>query len=388
MLRKGDRMSMVSVIIPAYNQGHYLGEAVQSVLDQTYQDFEVIIVDDGSADNTREVAESFFDPRICYIYQDNRGLSAARNAGIRNATGSFITFLDSDDLFLPESLTLLVTVLESEPEIGFVAGQTILFDDSGHRLGTIASPTKPLDDSSQLLLGNPLAVGSMLLRRSWLDKVEPFDENLRAYEDWDMWLRLAKAGCLMKWIEQPVFLYRVHGAQMTREGGRLRTATLAVLDKIYSDPEELPESWRVIRDRVYSHAYLRATAQAYRAGAFARAQADLTDAVRLNPDLCADGARLLAKHVSAWADDPRTGDRLTYLERVHANLPAELTLLRRRRRQDLARAAMRLAFESYHRGDLATTRSVILRAFCYQPSWLRNRGALSIFVRSCFHSLK
>ncbi|NIW46854.1 MAG: glycosyltransferase, partial [Gammaproteobacteria bacterium] len=94
-------MSTVSVIIPAYNQGHYLGECVQSVLDQTYPDFEIIIVNDGSTDNTQRVAKSFSDPRIKYIYQENRGLSGARNTGIRNAIGTYVTYLDSDDLFLP-----------------------------------------------------------------------------------------------------------------------------------------------------------------------------------------------------------------------------------------------------------------------------------------------
>ena len=111
-------MSKVSVIIPAYNQSHYLSEAVQSVLNQTYPDFEIIIVDDGSTDDTREVAHSYSDPRVRYIYQDNAGLSAARNTGIRHATGDIIVLMDSDGQHPPEEIPRLIKELEAIPKAG------------------------------------------------------------------------------------------------------------------------------------------------------------------------------------------------------------------------------------------------------------------------------
>ena len=207
-------MPNVSVIIPAYNQGHYLGQAIRSVLDQTYPHFEVIVVDDGSTDSTREVVHSFTDARIRYVYQENRGLSAARNTGIRSASSPYVSFLDSDDLFLPDKLQLLVAESESEPGCGLIAGQAIPIDEQGNTIGKAFVEGLPAD-SADLLLGNPLHVGSVLVSRLWQDRVGFFDEDLRSYEDWDLWLRLARAGCRMSWVAQPVSLYRFHRAQMT-----------------------------------------------------------------------------------------------------------------------------------------------------------------------------
>ena len=290
---EGNEVKRISVVIPAYNQGHYLGDAIQSVLDQTYQDFEMIVVDDGSTDNTRDLATSFRDARVRYVYQENRGLSAARNTGIQHTTGPFVTFLDSDDFFLPNALASLVTALERNPEIGFVAGQTVVIDEDGQPLGEVME-ARPPDDGSELLLGNPFQACSVMLRRVWLDRVGLFDEGLRSYEDWDLWLRLAKAGCRMAGVDQPVSLYRFHSAQMTRNGTQMTTATFAVLDKVFS-AADLPSSWQARRDQAYSNAHLRAAAQAYHAQAFPVAKDHFATAVRLNPELSADGACLAAR---------------------------------------------------------------------------------------------
>lgn len=379
-------MTQVSVIIPAYNQAHYLNEAIRSVLNQTYQDFEVVVVDDGSTDDTCEIVHGFTDPRVCYIYQENSGLSAARNTGIRNTDSPLITFLDSDDLFLPEKLTLLIRALEDKPEIGFVAGKYIPIDEEGNRLKN-ESELKFTKEKTQLLLQNPICVGSVLVRRAWFEKTGFFDESLHAYEDWDMWLRLARTGCRMAWVEQPVYLYRFHEAQMTRESDRLCKASEAVLDKFFSD-SDLSQDWKQMRDEAYRNHALRAAANAYRGGDYIHAKTHLIEATELDPDLCADGARTLAGRISAWADDPRTSDPLTFLKIVYNNLPDNLSMLHSRRRFFLARAAMRLAFESYQRDDYRETISAAWFAFCNQPSWMFNRGALSIFVRSCIYSKK
>ena len=269
-------MSIVSVIIPAYNQGSYLEDCIQSVLDQTYQDFEIIIVDDGSTDNTREVGTSFSDSRVHYIYQSNRGLSGARNTGIRNAKGSFISYLNSDDQFLPDKLKLLVQKLEADPDLGLVAGQAIVIDENGIKLGEIFDAPLP-DEPIQLLMGNPLHVGSVLLRSEWQNRVGFFDEKLHSYEDWDMWLRLAKAGCKFGWVSEPVSLYRFHHAQMTRNGSQMTTATFDVLNKTFA--AKLPEDWENNKNIAYSNAFLRAAPQAYQARNFEEAKFFMNEAV-------------------------------------------------------------------------------------------------------------
>ncbi len=373
-------MPTVSVIIPAYNQGHYLGKAIQSVLNQTFADFEIIVVDDGSTDDTRQVAAGFLDPRVRYVYQDNAGLSAARNTGIRHAKGAFLSFLDSDDLFLPEKLALLLAKFDAEPELGFVAGQAILIDENDHRIGEIFDKRLP-KDSTQLLLGNPLHVGSVMVRREWQTRVGFFDETLRSYEDWDMWLRLAKAGCRMGWVDRPVSLYRFHTNQMTRNGQQMTTATFAVLKKLFNQPD-LPPRWQAMRDKAYSHAHLRGAAQAYQAEDFAAAMKHLDTAVRLNSDLLADDAAALAKFIAGWANYAKTRDPLAYLENVYAHLPESLSVLRQRRKQHLAAEAIQLAFEAYLHGDAVTAKTAAFRAFQYQPKWLLNRGAVSLFLKS------
>ncbi len=274
---------LISVIIPAYNQADYLAAAVHSVLDQTYRNIEVIVVDDGSTDQTAEIGQSFADPRVRYFHQENRGLSGARNTGIRNARGDYLSYLDSDDLFLPDKLSLLAKVLDATPEVGLVAGQAIPIDESEQKIGKVFDTPLPADPTN-LLLGNPLHVGSVLVRKSCQDEVGFFDETLRSYEDWDMWLRLGLAGCGMAWVDQPVSLYRFHTAQMTRIGTQMTTATFAVLDNFFNIPD-LPRPWLDLKARAYSNAHLRATAQAYLSRDFERAKEHLSSAVDLNPCL-------------------------------------------------------------------------------------------------------
>ena len=372
----------VSVIIPAYNQGDYLAEAIESVLAQTYSHFEILVIDDGSTDNTADVAKSFSDPRVRYIFRENGGLSAARNTGLKHASGELITFLDSDDLFLPEKLSTLKAEMENHPEVGLTAGQAIMIDDRSQRLDKMVDSPLP-ENPAQLLLGNPIHVGSVLVKRAWLDQVEPFDESFRACEDWDMWIRLAKAGCPMRWLPVPVSLYRVHAAQMTRGAERMRTAMLATLDKIFSY-SDLPKEWRALKNTAYAAVYIRAAARAFHANELINGKADLDKAIQLDSSLLDNHADKLSTQLAGWADAPMVSNSLAYLERVYDNLPDSLAVLRKNRRNNLGQMAVQKAFESYQQGDLAAARFFIHRAFRYQPSWLKNRGALSIFARTYF----
>jgi glycosyltransferase involved in cell wall biosynthesis len=376
---------LVSVIIPAYNQSDYLGIAIQSVLDQTYQDIEILVIDDGSTDDTGKVAKRFSDPRIKYIYQANKGLSGARNTGIRNSVGEYLTFLDSDDLFLPEKINILVSFLNSQPEIGLVAGQAVPIDEHGQRIGSIFDTPIP-EDSSKWLIGNPLHVGSVMLRRSWQEKIGFFDESLRSYEDWDMWLRLAISGCRMGWVAKPVSMYRFHPEQMVRNSAQMTNATFAVLEKTYQNPD-LPRKWHELRDDAYSSAHLRAAMQAYYHGDYESGKANLSEAAALNPALVADNAKLLAARLAAYADSPKNPAPVKFLDVIYRNLPENFSFLLDRRNQDIGQAAVRYAFEAYQDGKMAAARQAFLIAIRYQPKWLANRGVISLFSRSLIRSL-
>ena len=134
---------LISVIIPAYNHAKYLSEAIQSVLNQTYQNFEILIVDDGSTDNTRQVVQNYTDQRIKYIYQENRGLAASRNAGLRVTQGEYVAFLDADDIFLPHKLEVQLDWFEAHPSCGMVFSGFYFMNDRGE-------PIKPFRPGSIL----------------------------------------------------------------------------------------------------------------------------------------------------------------------------------------------------------------------------------------------
>lgn len=370
----------VSVIIPAFNQADYLASAIQSVLDQTYPAYEILVIDDGSTDRTRDVVRRFLDPSIQYVYQENRGLAAARNTGLRLATGDYISFLDADDLFLPEKIDLLVSALESHPGAGFAAGQTIAIDQRGNNLGLMTEvhgPDNPLD----LILGNTLQVSSVLVRREWFGVAGIFDENLKACEDWDMWLRLIKAGCPLISEAHPVAYYRFHSAQMTRGVERMRTAMLAVLTNVYSSAN-IPEDWLRRKGEAYAAVYVKAAARAYLADMITQAKRDLRLAIQSDRQLLEQDGSRLADILAGWASSPWVRDPLRVLETIYQNLPEEVDVLKKHANRNLSAIALDIAFQQNRLCNPTKSRHYIWRAARYQPSRLKNRGVLSVLLHS------
>jgi glycosyltransferase involved in cell wall biosynthesis len=222
-------MPTVSVIIPAYNVADYLASSVQSVLDQTYADFEIIIVDDGSRDATAAVATAFKDPRVRLVRQANRGLAGARNTGIRLARGTYLAFLDADDLWHPDKLAAHVGLLESRPEVGVTFCQSAFIDDTGSPLNYLQRPK--LDDirPEDVLLRNPVGNGSSpVIRRATLNciafvaelhgrpEIFYFDESFRQSEDIECWTRIAlQSAWKFAGIGQALTLYRVNSGGLS-----------------------------------------------------------------------------------------------------------------------------------------------------------------------------
>jgi glycosyltransferase involved in cell wall biosynthesis len=186
----------VSVIIPTYNHALYLPGAIQSVLDQTFRDFEMIVVDDGSTDDTAEVIKPFFaDPRFRYIHQRNRGLAAARNTGIKHTEGELVAFLDADDLWLPEKLEEEVRIIDrGGPEVRLVYCFFQYIDQGGNILETVTEHPIKNPTYKDLLYCNWVLGSSsaVLIRKKAFDEVGLFDESLRSLEDIDMWIRILR----------------------------------------------------------------------------------------------------------------------------------------------------------------------------------------------------
>ncbi|MBI2048888.1 MAG: glycosyltransferase [Candidatus Liptonbacteria bacterium] len=202
---------LISIIIPAHNAEKYIKEAVDSALVQTYENVEVIVVDDGSTDGTKNVLEPYVrDGKIKYVYQKNTGLAGARNAGIRTARGEYIAFLDADDLFLPEKVAEQVKVLEENPDYGVCYSDLTHFTDGQQRKFFHHRYHYPSGNLFELLLHkqfiNPLTV---FARRSVFEKYGMFDETLRRSEDWDLWLRWSHAGVKFFYLDKPLAYYRI-----------------------------------------------------------------------------------------------------------------------------------------------------------------------------------
>jgi glycosyltransferase involved in cell wall biosynthesis len=217
-------MPLVSVIIPTYRRSNLLGTAIRSVLNQTFQDFEIVVVDDNSQDDTEEVVRSFGGRKIRYIaHQTNLGCGGARNTGIRNSNSELVAFLDDDDEWLPDKLEEQISVLDHSGALtGVVCSAFQTVEQSTGRLLETVVPTKQgriLDHLGRNRVGPPSAV---LVRRSCLDKVGLFDETLEFGEDWDLWIRLAQFfefACVLR----PLFRYRIHTMRMTTNyEGRIR----------------------------------------------------------------------------------------------------------------------------------------------------------------------
>lgn len=188
----------VSVIIPTYNRAHSIGNSIQSVLYQTWQDFEIIIVDDGSTDNTRQVVESFTDDRIRYIcLEQNGGVSHARNIGIKMAEGEYIAFLDSDDEWMSEKLEKQMTVMLRESEMVGVIYCRMRGTKKDGTILVIPELEKPVEELQgniffPLLEENVIGTPAMLVRKQCLEQTGGFDEKLKCLEDWELILRIAE----------------------------------------------------------------------------------------------------------------------------------------------------------------------------------------------------
>ena len=205
-------MPKVSVIIPTYNSANYLPEAIESVLAQTYKDFEIIVVDDGSMDNTKEVVVPYLD-RIVFLKGSNGGPSKARNRGILESSGEYVAFLDADDIWYPDKLEHQIAVFSENKHYCLVysdASYTRTHTSQEDR--TLFSIVSPATDSwifSELLCENFILVPSVIVKRDCLEKVGLFDENLKWWEGYDLWLRIAFEN-QVGYVNAPLFFRRIH----------------------------------------------------------------------------------------------------------------------------------------------------------------------------------
>jgi glycosyltransferase involved in cell wall biosynthesis len=252
-------MKKISVIIPVYKVEKYVAATVESVLAQTYKNFELLIIDDGSPDKSIEICQQFTDNRIKIIRQENRGVAAARNTGIRHAQGEYLAFLDADDLWTPEKLAKHIEHLDNSPTVGVSFCRSAFIDELGEPLGiyqiTKLKEITPLD----LLCRTPIGNGSVpVIRRETLEdiafqdnlygSVENFyfddDRQLHPSEDVECWLRIAiKTKCLIEGIPEALTLYRVNSQGFSAQLVKKLNSWERMLEKAraYVHPESMAE---------------------------------------------------------------------------------------------------------------------------------------------------
>lgn len=381
-------MPRVSVIIPTYNRAHLIQRALDSLLQQTFQDFEILIIDDGSSDHTR-AALAPYAGRIRYVYQQNAGVSAARNHGIRLAQGELLAFLDSDDLVLPDKLAFQVAYLDQHPEIDIVYGGWQILDEDEGTPRTEIRPAQSVDVLEKLLWdGYYFPIHAALMRRSCIERAGMFDETIAAFEDPDFWLRMALAGCKFGCTPEPVCLYIMTRGSLGKNIPKLEQSLPVVLEKAFNYPA-LPARLAALKDSIYVRRYLE----------FGIAYYELDDS-----DTPEQWENLRRNIHNALARDPQALNQKTelfdlvahkaiklspqnpeaYVRRILAYLLAPSPGYAKALKRTLGKMHIILAFQAYQNGQNRWALNHVVRGLRHDPAWILNRGVVSIGFQSLF----
>lgn len=206
---------LVSVVIATYNMGKFLPEAMDSALNQTYENIEVIVIDDGSSDDTKEVIKSYLtDTRVRYIVQENKGQSSAKNKGICESRGEYVAFLDADDIWVPEKLEMQIPVFAKAKNIGIVYARMLYIDETGRGIRILNTELFRGQISSQLFVCNFVGFGTAVVKRECFDRLGGFREEIRMGIDYELWLRFSTQ-YEFDYVDCPLLRYRVWGGQMS-----------------------------------------------------------------------------------------------------------------------------------------------------------------------------
>ncbi|GAA6621809.1 glycosyltransferase family 2 protein [Scytonema sp. NUACC26] len=246
-------MPKVTVVIPAYNAMAFLPETLDSVLNQTFTDFEVLIVNDGSTDKIVEWASQVTDPRVKLITQENQRVSVARNTGINNSQGEYIAFLDADDLWEPTKLEKQVRCLDENPEVGMVYTWTLLVDKDNNSIGRVYASDVEGKAWAEILEKDMISSGSStMVRRSCFDTVGLFDRTLAYAPDLDMWVRIAFHYPIAV-VKEPLLRYRQLPNSFSRNNQKMVQDLRQVIEKTF---QLVPLDLLYLRNRCYANIFL------------------------------------------------------------------------------------------------------------------------------------
>lgn len=300
---------LVSVVIPAFNAASTLGQALTSAAGQTVHETEIIVVDDGSTDDTAEVARTFDDPRVRLVPTTNGGAAAARNAGIKQARARYVALLDADDLWLPHKLKTQLNVFGRYPHVHAIQAGAIFVNDSLQVLSR--RPCRPSTDAllDTLRFQNmPNNMSTLVIERSMFDVMGLFDTSLVILEEWDMAIKVARY-CNLYSVEEPLSLYRVHPGNRSRDLGIHIEPGFKVLSRLFDDPS-LPAHIRQHESEIYARFYTMLAGGAFRNRSWRDCLTWVAKAMRTEPRMigymAAMPARKTSRLISRWQ---RVGSR-------------------------------------------------------------------------------
>jgi glycosyltransferase involved in cell wall biosynthesis len=274
---------LVSVVIPTYNRRHLVVEAIESVLAQTYRPLEIIVVDDGSTDGTEEELSRFKD-KLRYLRQENRGPSAARNLGIRAATGEFVALLDSDDLWEPAKIEKQVALMERSPQVGVVFCEIQRLNVTTGETVVRHCPRDLRGDLRRELLRRNCVIGSdsaVVVRRACFDQIGVFDEGLQQAEDWDLWIRISRH-FHYDFVAEPLVTIRTHGDNLHQQVRVMHEYQLEVIRRAF-ERDPVDSGNHLLRRRTLAYIHFDAGGEYLTAGKYGLALRHLLRTVALWP---------------------------------------------------------------------------------------------------------
>ncbi len=331
--------SLFSVVVPCYSQAEFVGDAIRSVLEQTYPDFELVVVDDASPDDTARVVAGFSDPRIKVVtHGKNRGLSASRNSGIAASTGDIVALLDADDMFHRDKLKLHAAFLGAHPGIGVWYNSRF---EMNHSAATVRELWRPPVSVGlrELMLAFPFGPSDMVIRREWFAAAGLFDPAVGSAEDTDLPCRFALAGCGFAGVDRALNYRRYHSGRPRKDlRGRLEDVT-RVLDAVTTDPR-CPAEVAALRGVAVKTHLMAVMSLALIQGEAELGRQFVRDLVRLDPSvLQGEPCELLDYLVQECIADDSL-DHAEVLSRVLDQLPPEAAALAARQRWAVARGCL------------------------------------------------
>ncbi len=360
---------LVSIIIPTFNRAKSISETLESVFKLTYQNLEIIVVDDGSTDDTAAVIASYGD-KVRYHHHENQGVERARRLGVQVSKGAYINFLDDDDLMIPDKIERQVKLFQEHPQLGIVHCGYHYIDKDGGLLETTGQLPEG-DVRKQLAWGCFPWSGGPLVRRECLEVIGE-NEHRDWHGDWGMWLRVALAGFYFGCIQEPLGSYRIVPGSMTDEKvANAERLVFHILDEVFTK-YELPPETLIEKNQIYAGWHFWIACRYYVGGFWEEAKRSLTSTLTYRPDLLEKPDDLFQLfYWDALSPRGRVGNPVKFISDIFDHLPEIAAPIRIYRKRFLARIYMGLALHDYGADRTDAGRHKLTEALLLDPNSLQ-----------------